>query len=492
MRRLYTKDKEGNKMKTMKILAITLALALAGCSTTSVVYDDVYYSRRGNAAQQATVAQSTQTYTATAVSTNADFDYQSYYQEGVSSPVYETSTPSYTKTETVVEPDGTTFTTTETYFDSEYESRFRRFHSGTNNFGYYDSYNAGCFDCSRTSFSMGFGYPFGMGYSMSYGYGWGGYGFYDPFWGDPWYGYYGWRRPGWRHGWGWGGYGGYWSGYNHGYWNGYWHGYHDGSYGGWYGDARPGRRNTYYGPRGTYGGGTTVPGTSARGERAGTTEVGSPRGTRTTDVANSNESGVSTRGTAVGTRPEQSREQTAITRGERPQTQTRDRIDRPAERQQESRPAASERINEARQRYERPGAAPSQQQAREQRYQRPQNYTAPNVRQPKSSNEYVRPQAVEQNRQSQPQRSPSNVRQSAPAPRQQSASPAPQRSQPAQSSPNVRSQPTQTRQSSPAMSSPSRSSTPAVSTPSRSSSSSSGSSGSSRGSSSSSDRGGRR
>lgn len=502
MRAIHINDKEGNKMKTMKILTIVLGFVISACSTSSTIHDDVYYARGGSSSnEKAAVAKApVQTYTATAESSNADYNYESFYEESVSTPVYENTSPSYSKTETVTEPDGTSYTTTETYYDSEYSSRFRRFHSGSSSFNYYDGYNTGCFDCGMTSMYMGFGYPYGMGWSMGYGYGWPRYSYYDPFY-SPWYGYYGWSG---YYGYGFGsrwGYSSYWAGYNHGYWNGF---YDGGGYGGWYSDAyRPGGSSRYYGHRGSYGGGTTIPNGSPRGNITKSAEAGSPRGTRTADTDIRQEAATSTRGAVAGTRPDQGNRQAAIARPDRTETQTRERIERPAntriqaetrpsvQREETTRPAASERINQYRERYERPASAETRQQAREQRYERPKNYTAPNVRQPKSSNEYVRPQAVEQNRQT--QRSQPSARPSAPTQRQPAASPSRSttRSQPS----TVRSQPTQRRQSStPARSysAPARSSSPSISTPSRSSSSGSSSSGSSRGSSSSSRGGGRR
>ncbi len=518
MRGIKINNLEGNKMKTMNALAITLAIFVTACSTSSVIYDDVYYSRAEPAdGGQIDVATAPgQTFTASAVSSNTDYDYQTYQQEDVAVPTQQTASEAYQKTETVTEPDGTTYTTTETYYDTEYGNRIRRFHSGNTSFDYYDGYHTGCYDCGH----MNYGYPrlsYNWGWSNYYGYGYpyyhrpwrswyyNPYAYYDPFYYMSWSGYYGW------------GYGNYWHGYN----MGYMHGYYAGYYGGYYGDAHTtGRSSRYYGPRGNYGGGTTTANAGPRGDRPGLTESGSPRGVRTSDQARGSVATAAERGTVDGTRT-QDRSGRTTTAAERPQ----ERMQRPANRptaterqttsterqdvrttetRQQTRPSASERVSEYRQRYERPDAAATRQQTREQRYERPQNYTAPNVRQPKSSSEYVRPQRVEPNRQQQSGSDRSGeVRQTTRSTGQQPTA-SPQRttvrSQSTPSRSNVRSQPSRTpsRSSTPTrtVTTPSRSSSPAVSTPSRSSSS--GSSGSSRGSSSSSssssssNRGGRR
>ena len=236
-------------MKRINLFTLAIALAFTACSTSNQVYDDVYYSRKDKnnvVVKEKTIAPG-EAQTAAVVAGSSEYDYQASYQEGVATRVeVQEVEPTYSTTETVTEPDGTTYTTTETYYDSEYAQSFKRFDDDYSGFGYYDSYYTGCMS---PSLSLGFGYPFG--YGMSFNYGWGGYspysyygyspyGMYYPFY-DPWYSYY----PG-----------SYWSGYH----NGYYDGYYDGSYGnGYYAD----RGNSYYGPRSNYSGSTT----SARGNR---------------------------------------------------------------------------------------------------------------------------------------------------------------------------------------------------------------------------------
>lgn len=398
-------------MKVLNFFAIMMAFALAACSTSSNVYDDVYYSRKAKSNQVDRIASAPQIQEQKSIqSTNSEYEYQSYYQNDVAGQVESSpSEPVYTTSETVVEPDGTTYTTTETYYDSEYAQRLRRFNSGaSSSFGYYDGFNTGCYDCYGSSFSMNFGYPYGMGYSMGFGYGYPYYGsywgYYDPFFSDPWYysSFYSWRNP-WRYGYWGGGYGGYWNGYRNGYMHGYWDGYYGGS---WDYPNSSWKSNYFYGHRGSYAGGTTVSSGSPRGNRTDQnqgTSYGGDRGVRNSDAAAVNKtSAVSDRG-SVGQRPVRDNNQSVANRAERgtstqrPQStqQGVNRAERPASAaQNQSKPSAQQKVNEYRQRYDRPVSNNQNQvQTRTQQYERPRTYTAPSTRQPKSSNEYVRPQA---------------------------------------------------------------------------------------------------
>jgi|GEM_PF-983492 len=503
---------EGTKMKIMKLIIIAMLFSFAACTTSSNVYDDIYYSRKGSSSTPQVIATAPQTSPqAKTVSSNSNYEYQTYYQEGVASEVQTNTTdPVYSTTETVVEPDGTTYSTTETYYNSEYAQRMRRFSDGgSSSFGYYDNYNTGCFDCSGSYLSMGFGYPYNYGWSMGYSFGWPSYYGYSPYWGydsfyySPWSYGYGWRRS---YGY-WGSYG---MGYNHGFYDGY---YYGGGYGGGgYGWDYPSNRrpNTYYGHRGSNSGGTTVPSGSARGnktEQNQNTSYSSDRGVRSSDAANMNKTtDESIRGTTSSNRTREGQVSSERTdrgaantvRTERPVTETRN--ERPAVNTRETRPSAQERVNDYRQRYDRPATQQGQSQNRTQQYERPKTYTSPSVRQPKSSNEYVRPQA-EPNRssgtnrtvnpvQSAPSRSTTVQPQSQPNRSTGTARPS---QQPVRSNPGNVSQPSRSsNNSSGSVSQPSRSSS-VSSPPPSSSGSSSGSSGSSRGSSSgSSSSGGRR
>jgi hypothetical protein len=455
-------------MKNLKFSVIALVLLLAGCSTTSVVYDDIYYSRQDRKlSDNKSIASANQAAQPTTASSNLQYDYQNYYQEDVAGTVQtQAASPVYSTTETVVEPDGTTYTTTETYYNSEYAMRMRRFGSGaSSSFGYYDNFNTGCFGCYGNSFSMSYS-PMGWGWGSSFSYGWPYYnyspfwGYYDPFFYDPWYSWGGYWPSSYR----WG-YGGYWSGYRHGYYNGFWDGYYYG--GGYVGrpvDSRPG---TLYGHRGTYGGGSTIASGSPRGGSAANTTntVGAARGSRSAEADYNNPTkttSVSERGSPSSARERQPNDavQGAV-RAERPSAAERSAAqevgvrERPVQTGQAARPTAQERIGEYRERYDRPAAQP--------RYERPKSYTSPSARQPKSSNEYVRPQA-EPNR----------------------ANPATRESGAVRVEPNRQSPSNNSRQVSPTPTAPTRtmvrpqpaparsSGTPSVSQPSRSSGSSSG------------------
>ncbi len=394
-------------MKSLNITLLSAAALLASCSTTGLVSDDAYYSRKQSV--NATVTAETNIRVDNVVkvhSQNNDFEYQASYEQNAREKANQSqSIPTYSKTETVVDPDGTSYSTTETYYDSEYARRFRRFGDNAgSSFGYYDGYYDGCYSCSRSSFSFSFGYPFGWGLSYHFGTPFG----YSPFWGydplfyNPWYySYPGWGWPSYSYGWG-----GYWSGYNHGYWNGFWDGYYygGGSDWGWGWNNRP---RTYYGHRGSsIGGGSVVPGGSPRGSNQSTLSS-SPRGTSTREgmAGNIPSTNSSDRGSRTYERAGQSSQSNVSDRAVRQGSHTSreaDRISVPREvRGSEAgynRPTATERINEYRQeRYDRPNT-----QSRP-AYERPKQYTSPSVRQPKSSSEYVRPQG-------EPGRSIGNVR----------------------------------------------------------------------------------
>lgn len=371
-------------MKRINLVAVAIALIVTACSTSNQVYDDVYYSRKdkqstGKTSDQMVV--SGQTQTTAAVTGSSEYDYQASYQEGVATKIeIQDVKPSYSTTETVTETDGTVYTTTETYYDSEYEQSFKRFDDDYSGFGYYDSYYTGCMS---PSLSLGFGYPYGYGMSFNYGwgnyYGYSPYGMYYPYY-DPWYSYY----PG-----------SYWSGYNNGYYDGYYDGYYGNSY-------YAGGGGYYYGPRANYSGSTT----SARGSnkimsdnKSSNQVIATGRGVRPGATSNGstidNSSNVSKRGTSNAI-PEAVNGATTINRTQRPAaTETRQdpaiKNSRPATQTKEARPTSNKKINEYRNKYNRP-ASTGNSSSGTQRLDRPKTYTSPSVRQPKSSSEYVRPQ----------------------------------------------------------------------------------------------------
>ncbi len=465
--------REIDKMKTIYSLGILIVLTFGACSTSRTIYDDVYFSRKVTDHQDAQIATAAQAQQQpTTRSSNSDYEYQNYYQENISGQAQDTETQAvYSTTETIVEPDGTTYSSTETYYDSEYAQRIRRFNSGsTSSFGYYDGYYTGCFDCSRNYFSMSYGYPYGMGMSMGFGYPYYNsyWSYYDPFFYDSWYNpWYSYRNP-WRYNY-WG-YGSYWSGYRYGYMHGFWDGYYYGDYYDYpYYSKMPG--NYLYGHRSSIGGSSTVPQGAPRGSRSDQKQGASIGTGRAINDGTSSVAPATARGSV----------RAGDANTSQPQTQAVNRAPRPdASQRQAAQATTQEKLNEYRQRYNRPGTPA----ARTQQYERPRTYTSPSVRQPKSSNEYVRPQSETR----------SSTGTSARTVRESNRAPAQGSSGTVRSQTPVRS--SGTTSPSRSYSQPSRSSTPAYS-PSRSSSSyqssgTSSSSGSSRGSSSSSSSGRRR
>lgn len=366
------------KMKPNFTLLLALFLALGGCSTGYYVQDDAYYSEKHAPSKEAgkVAISSSESKMATTTSSNSLHEYETYSQESQQSVVSGNEKPQavYSTTETVVEPDGTSYSSTETYFDSEYAQRFRRFNSDFNSsFGYYDGFNTGCFN-GYNSFSVGYS-PFSpYGWSFGFNYGWPNYYSYSPYWGsyDP---YWGWGYDpfwgnSWHYGWGYGrpwGWGGYYSGYYHGFWDGYY-------YGGIYDYPNNYKPSTLYGHRGTRGSGTTIPGPSGRPSGSGgeKSSYSSPRG----DRANG--------GTSAGTSQNGAIQQ-GSERGNRNQAVRPTMPERGVQGGNNySRPTTQQKIGDYREKYQRPAS-------REQRYERPKSYSSPASRQPNSSNEYVRP-----------------------------------------------------------------------------------------------------
>lgn len=426
-------------MKNSMIAFLAMVLAFGSCTTGSYVQDDAYYSRKKSISEKPVEVASTpaKSELPATSSSNTTYDYQSYAEEP--QLVTEGDNAVYTTTETVVEPDGTSYSTTETYYDSDYAQRIRRFNSGlTTSFGYYDSFNTGCFDCYNSSLSFGFGYPYGFGFSYGFNYGWPYYYGYSPYWGyDPFWGS-SWYSP-----WGWGGY------YN-GYYNGFWDGYY---YGGGYYEPGYYRPRTQYGHRGSHNGGSTIPGNRRPSDNNNVNaSYSSPRGDRSN--ASSSGSNIVSGGSERGSNS-----------GQMSRPSVQDKSSRPASTAR-PRPSTQEKLDQYREKYARPNAG----NTREQRYQRPKAYSSPASRTPKSSTEYVKPGSSNSVRQ--------NTQNTAPALNQQRSN-SNGVSRPAQNNGNLnRSTPTRSSgNSSPnrSISQPSRSS----STESRSFSPSSSSSGSS-------------
>ncbi len=240
-------------MKDLRIYQLVLLVSvsvflISSCSTSSSLpEDDVYYSATKSGSRTAPNGStlSNEVYE----SSSSTGDYQSYYKgetstesqvavgAGAYGSDYETTDENYSEDDI--------------YYDSDYESRIKRFNNEDSDMGYYDDYYTGGDGCGcsgGSNWSMSFGIGMGYGWGMGYGYGWPYYGY--PYYGYPYYGYGG----------------GYWGGYNNGYWNGYWDGYYGYPYGGGYYPEYGYGYTSYYGPRGGgSGGGTNVPRTGSRG-----------------------------------------------------------------------------------------------------------------------------------------------------------------------------------------------------------------------------------
>ncbi len=240
---LTLKSQEANTMKALSLIsALLIILFLSSCSSSKQVasYDEVY---------------ATTTHARTA--TSASYDRVNVE----SAPVGETSAYqgdylSEEYTDEDFDPEG--------YYDYEYSSRLKRFHSDSQGFDYYDNYYTNTSNYSDESYGCGnsiysgcgcyssscYGGYSGLSVSLGFGFGWGGFGFgwgypyYGYGWGYPYYGY-GWGYPYYRYGWGYPYYGYGW-GYGGSYWNGYWDGYYAGG-GSYYNN--PYDYNSYYGPR---------------------------------------------------------------------------------------------------------------------------------------------------------------------------------------------------------------------------------------------------
>ncbi|WP_210114352.1 hypothetical protein [Hymenobacter aquaticus] len=266
------------------VLPAMALLALGGCATTSGLTstegDGVYYSSKDRT-----------TYNAPARSTASAPD---------NSPQDNTSSDAETNPDYASSGSGRSSAQggSSEYYDDDYSysARIRRFHQPVYRsfgYGYYDPF-----------YSDPFWYGGGV-YSYGYSpYSWGpGYGYYDPFYG-PYYGgsaviinigigrpYYNpWRYGYGGYGYGYGGYG-YGGGYGLGYYDGYRNGlYRNSNYG--YGGTV---RNVRYGPRS----GRSVEATTASGRT--TTDAGSGRGRGREGGVAAPVDGVTSTGNATGT-----------------------------------------------------------------------------------------------------------------------------------------------------------------------------------------------
>jgi hypothetical protein len=225
-------------MKTYIIPTILALFILAGCSSTkntSAYDDDVYYSGKREKKEVRKMQSTDPDYYVQSETISEDQSMDDY--EAGEYVSYEDE-PVYSESETIENPDGTTYITNNyygaggygDYYDYSYSARINRFYNPYMGFGYYSP-------CYVGFYYDPWYYPTWYGPSMyfglSWGWGWGSMGWGYPYWGYPWYGY--------------GYYGSYWQGYNHGYWDGYYAGQY------W----NDGYNSYYYGPRNSRRGGNS-------------------------------------------------------------------------------------------------------------------------------------------------------------------------------------------------------------------------------------------
>ncbi len=383
---IYTQHsrKMETQKKSFRLLIAAVALVFLGaCSSQSnLPADDIYYSSKTQNTYKKPASKIHISDGATVPgrpseqSADDSFDYSSQYQ---SQAVAATVAGSGQDAQMQSEAD-TNYQYIDEYYDNvSYADQITRFDRNQGSgFDYYDDYYSGSCGCgSSSNFSLSVGMGFGYGYG--YGYGWPHYG-----WGYPSYGwgypYYGWGYPYYGYG------GSYWGGYNHGYNNGYYPG------GGYYPDY--GYGGVYYGPRtGNRSGGTNV---GRPGVSPGEDEDRASRQRGGTVIAQSSPgNGGDDRGATIASRqsmpenriekPAESREQVSMTKTRASQSTTTDRgrLEKPAGQQTQD---IKTRTSDTR---ATSNAATTPR--REPKYTKPKSYESIPSRQPRSSQEYVRP-----------------------------------------------------------------------------------------------------
>jgi len=358
-------------MKTFKkfslaVIGLIWVFVLSSCSTTSTLpYDDVYYTPNGNSSNQQTAKVNDDIYS----SPSTTGDYQSYYK-GESSGVEQVAVGDVSEVEYYSEGGGSG---EDIYYDSDYESRIKRFSNEGSSFGYYDDYytddyNCNCGGSSNWNVSLGFGFGYGYGY-----YGWG-------------YPSYGWGYP--YYGWG----GSYWNGYNNGYWNGYWDGYYGGGY---YGDGGY-YSGISYGPRGGRSGGTNVPRTGSRGG----TDRENPSYREKTVVAGGGAFGSRSGGGNVtngsGTQGQKSRPAESVrVKNENVSADTKVQSrDNAVKQKPDNRETVQNRVNTQKEnvRYDKPAqSGKTSTRSAQTKYDKPKSYRSLPSQKPRSENKYVAP-----------------------------------------------------------------------------------------------------
>ena len=128
-------------MKAFRILPFLALMVFVGCSANRhVAKDDTYYSPYGNTGSR--VASGNGSYVSPSISSNSEYDYQTYYSD--SKNYVSNAEPVYQTTETVTDTNGVVYTTTETYYDADFAARIKRFGTqASSSRDYYDDYYTG-------------------------------------------------------------------------------------------------------------------------------------------------------------------------------------------------------------------------------------------------------------------------------------------------------------------------------------------------------------
>jgi hypothetical protein len=229
-------------MKTYILLSALALFILAGCSTTRNTsdYDDVYVSTKDGKKQKGSQEMKTSDPDYYVQNEPIPEDYTIDDYESGEYVSYEDE-PVYSESETIENPDGTTYITNNyygaggysDYYDYSYSARINRFYYPYAGFNYYSPCYVGFYyDPWYDPYWYSPSFYFGMSW------GWGSFG-----WGYPYYGYPYYYYP----------YNNYWYGYNNGYWDGYYASqYYDNGY-----------NSYYYGPRSSRGSTNSPYGSSA-------------------------------------------------------------------------------------------------------------------------------------------------------------------------------------------------------------------------------------
>ena len=175
-------------MKHLNFFIIITILLLTSCATSeNVIKDDAYYSPydKDSKSDKELVVSNEGTFNTAMISSNSQYDYQSYYSEDeTQKPKVD---PIYEKTETVTDTNGVVYTTTETYYDENYLASNPSGSYPEDNYDYYYDDEDG--DDSNWSVYFGVGMPYGyVGFGYGYPYLYSSYyNWYYDWWWSPYY-----------------------------------------------------------------------------------------------------------------------------------------------------------------------------------------------------------------------------------------------------------------------------------------------------------------